>query len=274
MENTLRQLQLAQIEILTEIDALCRAKGIHYSLYAGTLLGAVRHKGFIPWDDDLDICMSRADYNKFLDSWKDTEHPGFLIQNKENAPDFSQSFTKIRKDHTAFWQSGEPNNKYHIGIFVDIFPIDRMPNRKIGKFIFQGRCIIYQVLTREYLPINGSKLEKALTSVILSLVPKKRRPFRRQQLMKKITARDTDTSLNTVAIEVLSTIKKPLPSDLMDEFVELEFDGKQFMSIKKWDEYLTLKYHDYMQLPPEKDRVWKHKPLCIDFEHNYDEVER
>lgn len=80
--------------------------------------------------------------------------------------------------------------------------------------------------------------------------------------------------MSTVAIEVLSTIRKPLPPNLMDEYVELEFDGKKFMCVKNWDEYLRRKFNDYMQLPPENERVWKHKPLCIDFEHNYDEIKR
>lgn len=179
MEDTLRQLQMTQIEILSEIDRLCKTKHINYSLYAGTLLGAVRHKGFIPWDDDLDICMSRQDYNMFLACWKDSEHPGFLIQNKENSPEFSQSFTKVRKDHTTFWQFGERNDSYHTGIFVDVFPIDRMPDGKLRRLIFQVQCIIYQILTREYPPIYGSRFQKVLSQVVLTFVPKKKRKHTR-----------------------------------------------------------------------------------------------
>ena len=102
MEQQLRRLQLTQLEILKVIDKICREHDIPYSLYAGTLLGAVRHQGFIPWDDDLDVCMSRANYNRFLEVWEQVQPEGYLLQNKENAPEFPQSFSKIRKLDTTF----------------------------------------------------------------------------------------------------------------------------------------------------------------------------
>lgn len=104
MNEELRQLQLTQLEILKVIDTFCRKHRIHYSLYAGSLLGAVRHQGFIPWDDDLNIFLTRHEYNRFIKLWLKDQPEGYLIQNKELDPKFSQSFTKIRKNHTAFLQ--------------------------------------------------------------------------------------------------------------------------------------------------------------------------
>lgn len=272
MQQKLKDLQKSQIEILKEIDSVCKKNNLQYSLYAGTLLGAVRHKGFIPWDDDLDICMSRENYNKFLEIWKDEDHPGFLIQNKENAPGFSQSFTKIRKDHTTFWQKDEPNDQYHLGIFVDIFPIDRIPNSFWERKIFQLQCILYQVYTREYAPIYGTGIEKLVTKLLLFLIPKTKRPNIRRNLLNKITRWNANKSLNTIAIETVKTIKTPLPIHLQDEYIYMDFEGQKFMCFKMWDEYLSMKYQDYMQLPPEEERVWKHHPLVLDFEYNYEEL--
>ena len=102
MDNQLRKLQLTQLGILKDVDSFCKKYGIRYSLYGGTLIGAVRHQGFIPWDDDLDICMARDDYNKFIELWESIKPNGYILQNKDNTPLFTQSFTKIRKEHTTF----------------------------------------------------------------------------------------------------------------------------------------------------------------------------
>ena len=124
MDNhVLRRLQLTQLEILKVFDQFCRQNDLKYSLYAGSLLGAVRHKAFIPWDDDLDVCMSRNEYESFIKLWKKAPPPGYILQNKENTPSFCQSFSKIRKDHTTFLQEKREGEKYHTGIFLDVFPL-------------------------------------------------------------------------------------------------------------------------------------------------------
>ena len=100
--DVLRKLQLTQLEILKEVDDFCSKNNIRYSIAYGTILGAVRHGGFIPWDDDLDICMPRADYDKFISLWKDTD--AYSLQNRDTNLDFTQSFTKIRKRNTVIKQ--------------------------------------------------------------------------------------------------------------------------------------------------------------------------
>ena len=129
----------------------------------------------------------------------------FLIQNKEREKNFSQSFTKIRKKHTTFLQKGEPKNQYHTGIFVDIFPIDRMPNGFLKRKIFQIECILYQIYTREFAPIYGKKWEKISTNFLLFIIPKKCRPTVRKKLLNRIKKWNCDKSLHTIAIETVST---------------------------------------------------------------------
>lgn len=109
--DKLKKLQLTQLEMLKYVDSFCKVNGINYSIAYGTVLGAVRHKGFIPWDKDLDICMPRDDYNKFIELWKDTDT--YLLQNHNTDNDFLQSFTKIRKKNTAFVQEVDLNCNYH-----------------------------------------------------------------------------------------------------------------------------------------------------------------
>ena len=273
MEAKLRTLQLTELEILKVIDKVCRDNDIPYSLYAGSLLGAVRHKGFIPWDDDLDICMSRENYNRFLAAWEKASPEGYLLQNKDNAPGFTQSFTKIRKDHTTFWQEGEEVDQYHTGIFVDVFPIDRIPNGKLRRKLFRLEVVLYQVYTREFIPPQESALIRAATKAFYSVTTKKFRASQRRKLEKKLTRYNGDTTLDAIAIETINSMKTCYPADMLDSYVDMPFEDCTVMGFAKWDENLTRKFGDYMQLPPEEKRTWAHYPLCIDFEKNYEEIE-
>ncbi len=272
MEEKLRQLQLTQLEILKVFDKFCREHDLKYSLYAGSLLGAVRHKGFIPWDDDLDVCMSRTEYERFLSLWVQDTPEGYVLQNKENSKYFDQSFSKIRKDHTTFLQDAWQIGNHHIGIFLDVFPIDRIPNGKLNRLVFKWHCMKYQLLTREFMPPNGNLLVKAGSALILVCTPKRHREKVRQNTLKKITKYNDQHDLETVAIETMASLRKPFAPDMLDEYVDLPFEDGEFMCFAGWDNHLRRKFGDYMQFPSEEERAWRHHPIIIDFERNYDEL--
>ena len=272
MDTKLRRLQLTQLEILKLIDQICRKNNITYSLYAGALLGAVRHQGFIPWDDDLDICMIRADYQRFLQIWVQEQPIGYILQNKENSPKFSQSFSKVRKDHTCFLETEWEIGRYHTGIYVDIFPIDRIPVGRINQRLFQWHCLEYLLLTREYIPAEGSVSQKALARIVLEKTPEKQRPAKREKLLNQIMYYNADETLPAIATETLNTVCMPLPVNFMTDVTDLSFEDGSFMCSAFWHEYLTVKFGDYMKLPPEKERTWRHHPVILDFNHNYEEL--
>ena len=271
--KVLRQLQLTMLETLKVFDAFCRKHDIKYSLYAGSLLGAVRHKGFIPWDDDLDVCMSRAEYDRFITLWGKEPPEGYILQNKENTPAYWQSFSKIRKDHTTFLQEEREAGKYHTGVFLDVFPLDRIPDGKWQRMAYKWHCMKYQLLTREFVPPKGRAVVRMGSAVILACTPKSRREKIRQNTLKKITRYNGQHDLEIAAIETMASLRKPFEPDMLDEYIDLPFEDGQFMCFAGWDDHLRRKFGDYMQLPPEEERAWRHHPIIIDFEHNYEELQ-
>lgn len=271
--SELRQLQLVQLEMLRVVDHFCIENHLHYSLYDGTLLGAVRHKGFIPWDDDLDICMERSEYERFIQLWNQNPPEGYLLQNKDNAAGFTQSFTKIRKEHTTFLQNEWEAGRYQTGIFIDVFPIDRLPDGGINRKLFLVEGMFYQLLNREFIPPQGSWAEKMVSRAFLACIPKQKRSGLRKKLLADMLRRGKGGS-ETVAIETLWSMRIPLPGNLTEDYVQLPFEDGNFMCFGDWKSLLERHFGDYMTLPPEEERTWKHHPIILDFEHDYEELQR
>lgn len=272
MDKVLRQLQLTQLEILKVIDEFCRTYNLKYSLYAGTLIGAVRHKGFIPWDDDLDIAMEREEYDRFIKLWLEHQPNGYVLTNKDHSPKFPSSFTKIRKDHTTFLHNEEDRGQFHTGIFVDVFPIDRVPTNKFLKYNYYWNYMRYHLYSREFVPPKENAIVKLVSRIMLWIVRPPYREQKRQMLLKKITKYNGNKQYNRVDGQTVRLLRIDLPTDLMDAYVDLPFEDGVFMCFKDWDAYLKCIYNDYMQMPPERERLWKHHPIIVDFEHNLEEI--
>lgn len=266
-----QQIWAAEQEILDVIHQVCTAHGLRYSLAYGTLIGAVRHKGFIPWDDDIDIMMPREDYEKLLAVWDQSAPKGYILQNTRTDSDFTQNFTKIRKDHTTFLQGEEERTKqYHKGIFVDIFPGDRVPSGKIGRKIQYIACAVNLLYSRGHTSGSGGMIGKV--ERFLLKVPKEKYLVRRERAEKRIRSWNGNEALLYVFPNTIGCSRKIYPANLFEDMKTIEFNGKQYMCVADADTILRIEYGDYMQLPPEEERVWKHHPFLIDFEHNYEEL--
>lgn len=270
-EETLKEVKKTELNILSTVDDFCRKNNIKYSLAYGTLLGAVRHKGFIPWDDDIDIWMTRENYNKFIRTWEQNPVQGYILQNTDLEEDFSQNFTKIRKDNTAFIQTEEEKTtNYHKGIFIDIFPLDRVAKTPSKIAVQKFYAMLTMLFYRKYAPPTEKGLKKYISKFFLKIVPKSKYENARKHFENRYLSLSGDVDCSWLSNSTYRDLSIYYDSDMMDDYTFLQFEGRNFMSVSNWDHALKMQYGDYMQLPPEKDRVWKHHPIFIDLKNNYE----
>lgn len=269
----IRDVWKAEQEILDVVHDICVKNNIKYSLAYGTLIGAVRHGGFIPWDDDIDIMMPREDYERFLSIWNDVSPKGYILQNTGTDFDFTQNFTKIRKDHTTFLHSlDEGKTSYHKGIFVDIFPGDRVAPKKISRIMQFIACAINLLYSRGF--ISGTGGAMGLLERFLLKTSKENYIKRRKSSENFIRRWNNRNDCKYVFPSTIGSSKVYYPSNLFDDMSTIRFNDKEYKCVGDVDATLRAEYGDYMQLPPEEDRVWKHHPVIIDFEHNYEDLEQ
>lgn len=259
--DVLRKAQLVQLDILLEFDRICKENGLRYQLFAGTLLGAVRHKGFIPWDDDIDVVMAREDYDRLKEICKAHLKEGYFLQHYDSDPNFFRQFSRLRKDNTVYLQHTYRNLDIHHGIFIDVFPLDNvMP----GSVLEAVRCKILSALLTVNrvknvgVAPNANMLKKGLAKVLrvlLCIVPQR---FINRVITKVITMfnqRETgflNHLTNGVSRERFR--RYLMRRDSFYSVVEWEFEGRRFPISQHFHELLTNMYGDYLTLPPEDER--------------------
>lgn len=272
MDETQKKLWETEQEILDVIHDFCKNNNLCYSLAYGTLLGAVRHQDFIPWDDDVDVMMPREDYDRLLALWSASAPRGYLLETDTMTDDYVNNFAKIRKDHSTFIQyESERKEKHHKGIFVDIFPLDRCAEGFLSAKIQNAFFALNLLYNRGYTSGRGGWMGMA-EKLLLKVTPKS--AYRKLSVFFGRLSRSWNKNRSAKLISpcTFQDLKRFYPSNLFDEFTELPFHGKKYCAVKQYDTFLKTRYGDYMQLPPEEERVWKHRPLLIDFEHNYEEL--
>lgn len=255
-ELSLRETQLCELDILVEFDRFCRDNGLKYTLVAGTLLGAVRHRGFIPWDDDIDVGMPRADYERFYQLI--TEKIKFLPQNLQLIPDRGEGaiypFIKIVDKRIGVKNvTGEPVKN----VWIDVFPLDGYPSDKKKALRFYNKVRKYRRLVL-YNYLSGVK-HKGIDKLARKLFSCYARIYGHDRALKKLNILSQKYSYDkSDYVGMVSWgsygIGERFPKSWINEIIDIEFEGKQFLSMKNWDGYLKNIYGNYMELPPEDKR--------------------
>lgn len=254
-EITMAELREIQLNILDKVHAFCIERGIRYSLGGGTLLGAVRHKGYIPWDDDIDIMMPRPDYERFLKEFEG-KFRNLRLQHLRNDDTYILPFAKVCDDRTVFIE----NEICKWGVYIDVFPIDGLPSESR----LEGYCqkmrkirIAISWRSKKYKEVEKQKLLWLIKYILGKIIyPKRDHSIDRLELLHNLYP--FDDSVNAGAIVGRYVQKEMMNADVFKHYVELSFENRKYMAIADYDAYLTKHYGNYMQLPPIEKRVLPH----------------
>ena len=262
---SLEEHQAALLRLLVEFDRVCRIIGVKYQLYAGTLLGSVRHKGFIPWDDDLDVLMLREDYEKFLrEADAHLNREVFFLQ-KEFSEHWGMFFSKLRLNNTACIEKYYPNDTLtHRGIYIDIFPCDDARNTTLGKKLqfYASKIVIAKSLDRRGY-VTRSRAKKVFIA-FCRLLPM--RPF--YSFAKN--GKKNGTYLHSFFAAASDYSKNVYPRKLLENTAVGEFEGGYYPIPADYDALLRKIYGDYEILPPPEERGKKKHAIFVDTENSYE----
>lgn len=267
----LEKLRTIEIDILDEFVRICNKYDFKYYLAYGTLIGAVRHQGFIPWDDDIDVWMFREDYDKFASVAQTELDSKYFYQDYKTDPDYPYNFAKIRMNGTRFVQNSINHLDMNHGVFIDIFPLDNAREDlsrekrdwKLNKFLRTIASIRYMDNKRGN--VERSFLQKAIINTVKILISKER--------IHKIID-NQERKLNSVESNkvIYRSDENWISFDKSDfEEKRLLFEGKLYSVPSNYDKLLRIGYGDYMQLPPEEQRISNHETLDVDFGNYFDE---
>ena len=253
------------VQILVKIDRICRENNLKYMLMFGTLIGAVRHHGFIPWDDDIDIAMPRADYCRLMEIIRQGEY-GINFISIENNADTIYPFGKICDIRT---KAKEKNFKSveGYGAFVDVFPLDYLPEDPRERKAFCRKCNNLIRLITHSARIDYSRecaLPVRLARTIAFYTGKL---FNTQSLIRRLEHLQTECNKANQGSSHMGIpwgfhADELYPSEMLADVTEAEFEGYSLFIPAQYDSILKMRYGDYMKLPPEKERVYSHSIDC------------
>lgn len=265
-----KKLREVQLDILKRFIEVCDGLGLKWFLAYGSCLGAVRHGGYIPWDDDIDVAMPRADYEKFLEAAPEKLGENYFLQTAKTDPDYPQCFAKIRRSDTTFIETSVKDFKINHGIYIDIFPVtEYRPSR-----LFDLKAKYYDLcVSRSYFVPERKKSPKSILKAILCSPIRDYRVARdrKEKLIKRAATEGTGVCSTLCGIWRTG---ENVPTSIFDGVKKVPFEDLEANIPEKYGEYLTLIYGDYMTLPPEEQRVAHHYCEVINPERSYKEYIR
>ncbi len=267
-QDEIRKVQLAQLDILKEFKRVCDKNGIKFILAAGTMLGAVRHKGFIPWDDDVDVAMLRSEYDRFKAVCKEDLDPEFEFFDWDNDPGFGSVFGKLRIKGTHYLEESAKNTTAQDGIYIDVFPLDSVAENEEAEKKDEKKMYLWKramLAKKGYIPANAGLVKRVVYFGLKYIYP-----FSSDKVKYKIKALWNER--NQKETEYLANhggaynywIERMKREYVLDT-IDIEFEHVLMPVPRDYDGFLKHMYGDYMELPPEEKRGNRHGIINIDF---------
>lgn len=257
------ELKRIQLDILDEFSDYCEKNGLTYYLTYGTLIGAVRHKGYIPWDDDIDVMMPRKDYERFLDGFnKDTHAANIRAISHAIDPRYYLPFAKVANTSTVLQE--EVNSDFQIGVYIDVFPLDNLGNDfETAKKLMKKAFRYNEIIILKNLKLNRSR--KWYKNAVLGIGKTFARLWNRDKVIEKLNNFEPiqDKGEFTKYVGMINGIyygdeRGIFESKWFEDTVKVEFEGKKYRTNKAYDAFLRQYYGDYMELPPIEERTTHH----------------
>lgn len=271
VESFRKKLWAVELDMLLEIDRICKKYDIKYFLFFGSLLGAIRHHGFIPWDDDLDIIMSRDDYEEFVKHGDEFKDP-YFFQNSYTDPEFLFVHSRIRNNNTAAIQRPFATQKFNHGCFIDVIYYDNITKDDNGQIMFNELtnaivdCSTWMKLSNPYPNERDSARIKGYNGLL---------PLDALKKVQTISQRYRDVNTQFVASTaavVYGYEKLVYNIEDFSKAIYVEFEGYKFPIPCGWNRILKICYGDYMQMPPLEKRGGWHGEMWYDPDKSYIEI--
>ena len=256
-KEQLRKMQLLQLDMITELDRVCRAHDIKYCISYGTMIGAIRHKGYIPWDDDADISMLREEYEKFKLVSHELNSDICYFQDHTTDPEYRWGYGKLRRTGTTFVRLGQEHLRCKTGVFIDIFPLDDVPSGFLARHLHTLQCnLLRKTLWSEVGKYSAKGLERWCYKLLSHIPPET--VFAKLEKMSSVSKNSSPNHVRTLTFPLFR--KHDLKKEWLLNRAEYEFEGHLFFGPADFDAYLESQYGDYMTPPPENERE-QHAPV-------------
>lgn len=269
-----RALQGISLNILLYFNDFCKQHNLRFYLAGGTLIGAVRHKGFIPWDEDIDVHMPRPDYDRLINLWNnyaDTERYSLCVTDKKH--NYRHHAYSICDNNTTLIERRNINDDIAQGIKIDILPFDGVPKSKIRQWIQFFWAIIFAIYNVQRLPENqGGFIMRCVVWISLKLIRKSTRYKIWKYAQKQMSKYDFDES--EYVRELVAPLRSMMfiyPRDKFTDAFWVEFEEHQMPAQHYYEEYLERVYKDYMNLPPKDKQHPKGDVVYINLDKSYKE---